>query len=157
MASLRFRTESLFGDMPTSRIEYILDRNTRTESRSCTGHSDTVPPSNVRYDYGPLRAYIQNHDLQYAFEIDIEAGLYTAWRVNEHGSPTWIKPRPMNRVERSGSTVHSHIETIDTGERRTVFGYTARRIITRNTSRRDSELKTNLNRMDGTSMGHKLG
>jgi hypothetical protein len=34
MPSLRFRTESLFGDMATSRTEYILDRNTRSESRS---------------------------------------------------------------------------------------------------------------------------
>ena len=94
----------------------------------------------MRYEYGPLRAYIQNRDLQYAFEIDIEAGIYTAWRVNEHGSPTWIKPRRRDRIERSGSTVHSHSETVDTGERRTVFGYTARRVITTNTSRRDAEL-----------------
>jgi hypothetical protein len=148
MASLRFRTESFFGGMPTSRTEYILDRNTRSESRSCTGHSDIVPPSSLRYEYGPPRAYIQNHDLQYAFEIDIEAGIYTAWRVNEHGSPTWIKPRRRDPVERSGSTVHSHIETIDTGERRTVFGYTARRVITRKASRRDSEL-TNESESDG--------
>jgi hypothetical protein len=148
MASLRFRTESLFGDMPASRTEYILDRNTRSESRSCAGHSDTVPPGNLRYEYGPLRAFIQNPDLQYAFEIDIEAGIYTAWRVREHGNPTRINPRRTDRVERSGSTVHGHIETIDTGERRRVFGYTARRIITRNTSRRDSEL-TNESESDG--------
>jgi hypothetical protein len=140
VASLRFRTDSLASDMPTSRTEYILDRNTRSESRSCSGRSDTVPPSNVRYEYGPLRAYIQNRDLQYFFEIDLEAGIYTAWRVKEYAGPTWIKRTV--RVERSGSTVHSHIETVDTGERRTIFGYTARRVITRNTSRRDSKLIT---------------
>ncbi len=139
-ASLKFQTDSLFGDMPTSRTEYILGRNTRLENRSCSGHSETVPPTNVQYEYGPLRAYIQNRDLQYGFEIDIDAGVYTAWRTNRHGSPAWIKPRRTQPRERSGSIVHSHGETVDTGDRRTVFGYTARRVVMKNTSRRDSEL-----------------
>lgn len=126
--------------MPTSRTEYILGRNSRLEARSCTGHSDSVPPTNVQYVYGPLRAYIKNHDLQYGFEIDLEAGVYTAWRTDDHGSPAWIKPRLVARPERSGSTVHNHIETIHSGDRRTIFGYTARRVITKTTSRRDGEL-----------------
>jgi hypothetical protein len=139
-ASLKFRTDSLYGEMPTSRTEYILGRNTRLESRSCTGHSNTVPPTNVEYVYGPLRAYIQNQDLRYGFEVDLEAALYTAWRTNEYGSPVWIKPQRTETPERSGSTVHNHVETVHTGDRRTVFGYTARRVIIRNTSIRDSEL-----------------
>jgi hypothetical protein len=125
-ASLKFRTDSLYGDMPTSRTEYILSRNTRSENRSCSGHSETVPPTNVQYEYGPLRAYIQNRDLQYGFEVDLDTGVYTAWRTNDYGSPTWIKPRWIEPPERSGSTVHSHTETVHTGDRRTVFGYTAR-------------------------------
>lgn len=67
-ASLKFRTESLYGEMPTSRTEYIAGRNSRSETRSCSGHSETVPPTNARYEYGSLRAYIQNRDLQYGFE-----------------------------------------------------------------------------------------
>src|SRR5258706_4580450 len=64
----------------------------------------------------------------------------TAWRTNNYGSPMWIKPRRIEPPERSGATVHSNNEIVDTGDRRTVFGYTARRVITKNTSRRDSEL-----------------
>ena len=139
-ASLKFRTYSLFGDMPTSRTEYILGRNTRSENRSCSGHSETVPPTNVKYEYGSLRAYIQNRDLQYGFEVDLDTGVYTAWRANDDGSPTWIVPRRIGRGERSGSTVHSHSETVHTGDRRTVFGYIARRVMTKNIARRDSEL-----------------
>ena len=139
-ASLKFRTDYLHGDMPTSSTEWILGRNTRSEGRSCRGHSQTVPPTNVQYEYGPLRAYIQNCELQYGFEIDVDAGIYTAWRANDYGSPTWIKPLRIKAPERSGSTVHSHTETVDTGDRRTLFGYTARRVVTKNTSRRDSEL-----------------
>src|SRR5260370_814268 len=73
MASLRFTTDSLYGDMPTGRTDYVLDRNTRSDNRSCTGRSETVPPTNVQYAYRPLRAYIQNRDLRYGFAIDIEA------------------------------------------------------------------------------------
>jgi hypothetical protein len=68
-ASLKFRTDSLHGDMPGSRTEYILGRNTRLENRSCSGHSETFPPTNVRYEYGPLRAYMQNHDLSTALKL----------------------------------------------------------------------------------------
>src|SRR5437016_5629014 len=139
-ASLKFQTDSVYGDMPTSRTEYIFDLNTRSENRNCRGHSDVVPPTNVRYEYGPLRAFIQNRDLQYGFEIDSDAGVFTAWRTNRYGGPVWIKPRRIQPPERSGSTVHSHTETVDTGDRRTVFGCTARRVMTKNTSRRGSEL-----------------
>src|SRR5260370_13466322 len=138
--SLRFRTDSLHGDMPTSRTEYVFGLNSRSETRSCSGHSDVFPPTNLRYEYGPLRAYIHNHDLQYGFELDLDTGAYTAWRANDRGSPTWIKPRLIEPPERSGSTVHSHTETVDTGDRRTLFGYAARRVITKNVSRRESEL-----------------
>jgi hypothetical protein len=122
-ASLKFRTDSLYGDVPTSRTEYILGRNTRLEARSCTVRSDTVPPTNVQYDYGPLRVYIRNDGPQYGFEVDLEAGVYTAWRTYEYESPAWIEHRPIGRPERSGSTVHNHTDTIHTGDRRTVFSY----------------------------------
>src|SRR5712692_7451923 len=139
-ASLKFRTESLHGDMPTSGTEYIYGLNSRSETRNCSGHSEVFPPTHLRYEYGPLRVYIQNRDLHYGFEIDMDAGVYTACRTNAYGSPVWIKPRRIEPLKRSGSTVHSHSETVDTGERRTLFGYTARRVITKNTCRRDSEL-----------------
>ena len=147
-ASLKFRTDSLHGDMPTSRTEYISGFNSRSESRSCTGHSDVFPPVQLRYEYGPPRAYIQNRDLRYCFEIDLDAAVYTAWRTNSYGSPAWIKPRRTETLERSGSTVHTHTETVDANERRTLFGYTARRVITKNTCRRDSEL-TSESELDG--------
>ena len=51
---LRFTTVSLFGEIPTSRTEYIRGLNTRSESRSCNGRSATTPPANVQYEYGPL-------------------------------------------------------------------------------------------------------
>jgi hypothetical protein len=103
----------------------------------------------LRYEYGPLRAYIQNRDLRYCFEIDLDTGVYTAWRTNSYGNPAWIKPLIRTEPqERSGSTVHSHTETVDAKERKTLCGYTARRVITKNTYRRDSEL-THESELDG--------
>jgi hypothetical protein len=138
--SLRFTTVSLFGDMPTTRTEYICGLNTRSESRSCSGHSDTTPPTNVRYEYGPLRAYIHNRDLNYRFELEPAKRIYTAWQVNEYGGPKWAKLRQVEQQKRSGRTVHAHTETINTAERRELFDYTARRVITRNRQTRDSQV-----------------
>lgn len=137
--TLRFTTRYLFGDMPTSRTEYIYGRNTRSESRNCAGHSSTTPPTNVQYKYGPWVVYIHNRDLGYSFWIDMERGIYAAYRANEFGSPAWAKPR-ISPLKPSGKTLHVHTDTIDTGDRKSVFGSTARRVITRSRQLRDSEL-----------------
>lgn len=139
--SLRFTTRYLFGDMPTSRTEYICGHNTRSESRNCAGHSSTTPPTNVQYKCGPWVVYIHNRDLGYSFWIDMERGIYAAYRANEFGSPAWAKPR-ISPLKPSGKTVHVRTDTIDTGERKSVFGSTARRLITRSRQLRDSELES---------------
>ena len=127
--------------MPTSRTEYILGLNTRSECRSCTGHSDTFPPVNIQYDYGPLRAYIKNRDLHYGFELDLDAREYTAWRANEFGSPAWIQPRRVGQTSGlSGQAggLSNHTQTIRTEERKVIYGYTARRVITKTRTTRGS-------------------
>jgi hypothetical protein len=138
--SLRFTKVGLFGDMPTTRTEYICGLNTRSESRSCNGHSDITPPTNVRYEYGPLRAHIYNRDLNYRFELELANRIYTACHVNEGGNPKWIKPLQLKSQKPSGRTIHFHTETIDTGERKEVFGYAARRVITRSRRTRDLQV-----------------
>ena len=126
--------------MPITRIEYVCGLNTRSESRSCKGRIATAPPAGIRYENGPLRAYIFNRDLGYRFELEPATRLYTAFRVNEYGSPIWMKPRRIEPAKPSGKTIHNHIDTIDTSERREIFGYIARRVITRSRQTRDSEL-----------------
>jgi hypothetical protein len=118
--SLRFTTVRLFGDMPSTTTQYICGLNTRSESRSRRGHSDTTPPTKLQYEYGPLRAVIRNRHLNYFFELEIEKRIYTAFRMNEYGSPKWMKPLQVAPQKRSGRTVHTHIETINTGERREI-------------------------------------
>ena len=96
--------------MRASRTEYISGRNWRVE---------------VREGQHSRRAAISNHDRHYNFHLDLEAGVYTASRIA-------VKPRPTGLTQ-SGRTRHIHTETVDTGERREIFGYTARRVITRAT------------------------
>ncbi len=110
--------------------EYIRGRNTRMESRSYSGDQ-----------YGRMRAYIQNRDIGYGFEIEPETRIFTACRANERVSPLWPKGRRWKVPARSGIPVHVHTQTIDTGERKTMFGCAARRVIVRSRSVRESELQ----------------
>jgi hypothetical protein len=138
--SLSFTLVHRSAGMLTSQTEYVCGQNTRSESRSCTGHSVTTPPTNVQFEYGPLRAYIHNRDLGYGFELDLAARIYTAYRANQYGSPQWLKPRQVQPSKRTGRTVHVHTETIDTGERLEILGYMARHVITKTNQTRDSQL-----------------
>jgi hypothetical protein len=138
--SLRFTLVHGSGDLLNRRTEYVCGQNKRSESRSCTGQSVTAPPTNVKYEYGPLRAYIQNRDLGYSFELDLAAHIYTAFRANQYGSPIWRKPRQIQPLKRTGQTVHIHTETIDNGERLETLGYIARHVITKTSQTRGSQL-----------------
>jgi hypothetical protein len=138
--SLKFTITHRSGGLLNTRTEYICGENTRSESRSCSGHSVNGSPTNQQYEYGPLRAYIHNRDLGYDFQLDLAAHIYTAFRANQHGSPVWLKPRHTQPLKSTGLTVHTHTETIDTGERRETFGYMARHVITKTSQTRDSRL-----------------
>jgi hypothetical protein len=138
--SLRFTTVLLSDGMRIAATQYIRGLNTRSESRNCSGHSDTTLPTNVRYEDGPLRAHILNRDLRYSFEIEPATRTYTAFRVNEHGNPVWVKPRRAEPAKPSGKTIHNHTDTVDTGGRRELFGYAARHVVSKTRQIRDSEI-----------------
>jgi hypothetical protein len=118
--SLKYTTVTYYGDVLTgyvmsSRTQYILGRNTRMESRDGSGKQ-----------FGPLRATIWNDEQRILYQLDLAAKVYTATPPGGHKMiPVDWKP--------SGRTHTIHIETVDTGERRYMFGYTARRVKTRRT------------------------
>ncbi len=60
--------------------------------------------------------------------MDLDAREYTSYKLNELGLPAGVKP---HWVEPSGGTLSVTIETIDTGERKQMFGFTARHLIIR--------------------------
>ena len=125
-ASLRYVKVYVSGEALSSRTEYILGRKSRSESR--VSHS-------LRDQQGTLRAWIENHDLRRIFQLDFESLVYTASPIPYYGGRVGFKPRRRDRHRPSGRTVHVRTETIDTGERREMFGYTARRVIIRTSHR----------------------
>jgi hypothetical protein len=126
--------------MATSRIVYICGRNSRSETRNCVGLRSITPPIHLRYEYGPLLAYIHNRDLGYSFWIDMEKRLYTASRANQYGSLAWLKPRAAQPLKPLGTIVHILTDTIDTGDCKTLFRCTARRLISKTRNMRDAQL-----------------
>jgi hypothetical protein len=112
---------ALFDGVLTSRTEYVMGSNTRTEYRNGAGDR-----------YGPLRAGIWNRDLRYRFDLDLEAKTYAAVPVDDRGVAVNAKPLPIE-AKLSGRTRRYHIQTVDTGERRGMFGYPARHVKTRRT------------------------
>ncbi|MGH9583796.1 MAG: hypothetical protein ACRD4O_12745 [Bryobacteraceae bacterium] len=119
MAEPSLRDVHRSGDRVVATTQYISGRNRRFESGG--------------------KAQISNQDLHLGFELDLEKGIYTAFPANRFSSPTWSRPIRTKPLKRSGSTIHYHFETIDTGERRECFGYTTRHVITRTSSTRDSQ------------------
>lgn len=120
-ASLTFtRTVSLNGTQ-TKSTQYILGWNTRSEQGS--------------------RVDIYNRDLGYHFRLDLAQQYYMAYRTNEYGSPKWSRPVSTEPLKRSGRTTHHHLETVDTGERKQLFGWEARRVITKTRTTRDSQIQ----------------
>jgi hypothetical protein len=105
---------TLFSGTLFSSTEYILGRNSRSES--------------------PLRhAVIRNSDAHYIFDLDLEAKAYTEIQVDDRGIALDAKREPIEWKKPSGRTRHYHTETVDTGERREMFGYTARHLEWRRT------------------------
>src|SRR5215470_8528553 len=83
--SLRYVIVNVWRDTQSSRKEYILGRNSRSEYRL----SQT----------GPLRALIQNHQLHSQFNLDLDARVYTTLHLPEDRSPTSFTTRvPIHRT-----------------------------------------------------------
>ena len=134
--SLRYVIVNVYRETHNSRTEYILGRNSRSEYRLSQTFRERGPnqPGAAWLNTVPLRALIQNRQLHSQFHLDLDARLYTTLHLPEYRTPTSSTTRaPIHRP--SGRTIHVRTETIDTGERRKMFGYTARRVIIRTTHR----------------------
>src|SRR5262245_50573420 len=134
--SLRYVIVNVCRETQSSRTEYMIGRNARSEYRDCRTFREGDPnqPGDVRVEYGPPRALIQNRQLHSQFHLDLDARVYTTMHLPEYRRPTSFTTRaPIQRP--SGRTIHVHTETIDTSERQEMFGYIARHAIIRTTYR----------------------
>ena len=108
---------------------YISGRRTRIESRSVSGFQAWSGGPTV-FSYGHRTATIYQCDARRLIFLDLDAHEYMSVEIDEQGRPA--NPRPMGTpmpLQPSGATLTVNIEDIDTGERKVMFGYTARHII----------------------------
>jgi hypothetical protein len=99
------------------RTEYLAPDRLRNEWQS-----------QMRDGSGPLMAtIIQRGERDRVFMLDLAAREYITYETDPRGSTVAMK-RPMTE---SGGILNIWIETVDTGERKDIFGHTARHIITR--------------------------
>jgi hypothetical protein len=84
---------------------------------------------------GHPRVTINQCDQRQVLQLDPEARQYTSYQLNEQGLPAGSQPSAQAppQPEPSEGTLVMNVETTDTGERKKLFGYTARHVIEKRT------------------------
>jgi hypothetical protein len=114
---LKIVTRQVTGGFADVRTEYLTPDKLRNEWQPRTGDAQGPPMASIIQRDEPNRVYV----------LDLQAHEYmmlqNAWRgaSRTQGEPS----------VQSGGTLEISIENIDTGERKQMFGHTARHIITR--------------------------
>ncbi len=109
-------TRQITGGFTDTRTEYLAPDRLRNEWQS-----------QMRDGSGPMATIILRGDRDRVFMLDLAAHEYITYETDSRGSTVSVK-RPM--VD-SGGTLKIWIESVDTGERKELFGHIARHIITR--------------------------
>ena len=114
---IKIVTRQITGGFTDTRTEYLAPDRLRNEWQS-----------QMRDGSGPpMATIILRGERDRVFMLDLAAHEYITYETDSRGSTVSVK-RPM--VD-SGGTLKIWIESVDTGERKELFGHTARHIITR--------------------------
>ena len=114
---------------PSTFTRYFQGSRSRTDSRSSAGHA-LHPGDKPVYTWGPREAFIQQCDARRSLTLNLDAREYTSHELDERGVPKGYKPPVIPRKEPAKGSVEIFIDSVDTGERKEMFGHTARHIIT---------------------------
>lgn len=117
MNGLKIVTRQLTNGYTDTRTEYLAGGRLRNEWQSQM--RDRTGP--------PMATIILRGERDRIFVLDLQAHEYTSYETGPRGT-VGIRPKP---TVNSGGTLQIWIENIDTGERKDIFGHTARHIITR--------------------------
>jgi hypothetical protein len=115
----------------SQRTTYFQPDRQRMEYRNSFGTGQGTEPV-----YGPRLARIVRCDLGQAFELNLDTQEYTSAPYPPKPlTPEELKARGLDtRIRQSATpTIRMEIKTTDTGERKEIFGRTARHIITTTT------------------------
>ena len=133
-SGLRFSVRHTHDCISSDQTFYVEQDRRRTEYRNVTGGEKRRWDGSRNVLYGPQLASIVRCDLGQMFELNLDAGEYVA-------APYPSQPLRKARTEALGlktpqfvasdkPTLQIEITTLDTGERKDFFGYTARHVIT---------------------------
>jgi hypothetical protein len=118
---------------PVETTEYVAHDRRRREFRNTFGERSS-PTAPETYTHGPRMAMVERCDAGQRFELNLDAREYTTGPGMNPGmfaSPRRFASREVPVASpASGPTVSIEITTTDTGERKQVFGRTARHVIT---------------------------
>lgn len=130
---LKMIVRHTFGDTPSEQTIYIEGDRQRMEYRNSTGGAKRWDGS-IDMRYGPRLASIIRCDLGKAFDLNLDTNEYAA-------APYPPKPFSKEEIEARGlkvpefaasdkPTLRIQTTTVNTGERKKIFGHTARHVIT---------------------------
>ncbi len=113
---------------------YVQGNRTRVEAANSTDAADrSGSPQNGPFD--PAGVTIFQCDQQRAFRLNTAAHEYVSYALTDHPYP---ERTAIRKLEPSGPAFEIDTDTVDTGERRDFFGYSARHLITTQTVHRGS-------------------
>ena len=130
---IKMIVRSVNGGMSSEQTLYVAADRERFEFRNSTGGA-TAPGAPMVMRYGPPLAAITRCDLGRSFELNLDANQYVvAPYPPKPLSQAEIEARGLNAPKRPASdkpTLRIKTTTVDTGERRDIFGHAARHVIT---------------------------
>ena len=132
-------TRQISGNSTDTRTEYLTADRLRNEWQSQARDGATPPMATI----------IVHGERDHVFMLDLNAHEYVSYDTDSHGNTVAaFRPRPLTD---SGGTLQIWIENIDTGERKEIFGHTARHIITREkrVPSKDACSKASISETDG--------
>jgi hypothetical protein len=129
-SDLKFTERSTsYGTPARTNTTYIGGRRTRHETRSLSEYQAWRGGPRVSL-YGHRFATISQCDKNLAIRLDLDANEYDTYEIDDQGRPKRTAasmPMPVFPYsERSGGVLNIYVDDVDTGERKTMFGYTAR-------------------------------
>ncbi len=113
---------------PTVITNYYTQSRSRREYRNGAGHA-AHPGDKTTFTWGPRQAILQQCDARRTYMLDLDAHEFTATDLDEHGRAKGVQPVHVSEPKEAGS-LEIYLDTVDTGERKEMFGHTARHIIT---------------------------
>jgi hypothetical protein len=118
ISGVKIVTRQVTGGFTDTRTEYLAADRLRNEWHSQM--RDRVGP--------PMATIVLRGERDRIFVLDMQAREYFTYETDSRGTAVGIRPRP---TVASGGTLQIWIESIDTGEKKEIFGHIAHHIITR--------------------------